>query len=164
MEAITLALLLSSMAITVHIILTANVLTEALITIMITILLYDQTMSSYQEVVPVRHLTQMAAEPLHLQIHHTISVDGDKIRQYIPEHLRMSILHLQEDLQTGAHPTNQPGVIQTGVQGILQEEVNLVPGAEATASVPVHMATVQDHTAVVHPQAVAEEGINFSHQ
>lgn len=164
MEAITLDPLLSSMAITVHIILTANVLTEALITIMITTHLYDQIMSSYQEVVPVHHLTQMAAEPLRLQIHHIISVDGGKILQFIPEHLRMSILPLREDLQTGAHPTNQTGVIQTGVQGILQEEVNLVPGAEATASVPVHMATVQDHTAVVHPQAVAEEGINFSHQ
>jgi hypothetical protein len=32
------------------------------------------------------------------------------------------------------------------------------------ASVPVHMAAVQVHIAVVHPQVVAEEGINFSHQ
>ena len=163
MEAITLALLLSSMVITVHIILTANGQTEVSIIIMITTHLYDQIMSSYQEVVPVHHLTRMA-EVLHLQIHHTISVDGDKIRQFIPEHHRMSIHLLQADLQTGAPPTTLRGVIQTGIPDTLQEAVSLVPVAEVMASVPVHMAAVQVHIAVVHPQVVAEEGINFSHQ
>ena len=109
----------------------------------------------------VRPLPQIA-EAQHLQIHPITREAGDKILLITPELLRFHRLPADHLTPTGVHKVIQTGAIQTGIQVTLPEAVTSDPVTEAVDSVPVHMVAVQDHIAVVHPQAVAEEEINSS--